>query len=273
MEEITENIKEVQSISLEILKFIDKVCKENDIKYSLCGGTLLGAIRHKGFIPWDDDIDIFMLRKDYDKFLEIMDKDSKTNKKYKALHFSENCKDYFYRFTKVVDLDTVLTESTYITPKDMGVFVDIFPMDDVDTKNIKKVVKKNKKLGSLLAISANKKAGIKGNSFAKKCAKFVVSLYAKPFGWKHWAKKSEKYATSFNGKGFDHIFAFSGAYGIKDVFPKSMFDEFVELDFEGYKFPAIKQWDMYLKQLYGDYMTPPSPEKQITHHDFKAYKK
>lgn len=273
MEEITENIKEVQSISLEILKFIDKVCKENDIKYSLCGGTLLGAIRHKGFIPWDDDIDIFMLRQDYDKFLKIMDEDSKTNKKYKALHFGENCKDYFYRFTKVVDLDTALTESTYITPQDMGVFVDIFPMDDVDTKNIKKVVKKKDHILRWLTYATNNKNKTNYKSPVKKIAKFIAVAYAKSFGWKHWTKKSEKYATSFNNKGFDHIFAFSGAYGIKDVFPKSMFDEFVELDFEGYKFPAIKQWDMYLKQLYGDYMTPPPPEKQITHHDFKTYKK
>lgn len=273
MEEITDNIKEVQKISLDILKYIDKVCKENNIKYSICGGTLLGAIRHKGFIPWDDDIDIFMLRQDYDKFLKIMDENAKTNQKYKALHFSNNCPNYFYRFTKVVDLDTVLTESTFITPKDMGVFVDIFPLDDIDMSNIKKIIKKNKRLAILLGISANKKAGIKTDGIAKKIAKFIISFYAKPMGWKHWTQKSEKLATSFNNKGYDHIHAFSGAYGIKDIFEKSMFDELVEVEFEKNKFPAIKEWDKYLKQLYGNYMQLPPKEKQITHHDFKSYKK
>ena len=90
------DLKEIQKIGLNTLKFIDKVCKENDIKYSLCAGTALGAIRHKGFIPWDDDIDIMMTRENYDKFLNIMD--NLQDKNYKCLHFGKKFPNYFYRF-------------------------------------------------------------------------------------------------------------------------------------------------------------------------------
>ena len=273
MREITD-IKEVQQTALNILVYIDKICSENNIKYSLAGGTLLGAIRHKGFIPWDDDIDIMMHRDEYEKFLKVMDEDAKTNKKFKCLHYSKNCPDYYYRFTKVVDLDTHLEESNIKTPKDSGIFVDVFPLDGIDMKKAKKLISKTVFLGRMVANASMTKAYIKndkkGKALIKKC---FVYPFAKMFGPNFWMKKYEKIAKSYKVSDYDNTICYCGCYREKDIMPKALFDEMIDLDFEGYKFMAVKDYEYYLISLFGDYMTPPPPEKRITHHDFRIYKK
>lgn len=274
MEEITNNTKEVQRIALGILKYVDKVCRENNIKYSLAGGTLLGAIRHKGFIPWDDDIDLMMLRPDYEKFLKIMDEDAKTNKKYKALHYSDNCPNYFYRFAKVVDLDTCVSESTLIVPKDMGVFVDIFPVDGIDIKNPHKPILKTLFYARMLAHSAMLKVNKKDVKLSKYLVKkFIIYPYAKLWGPKHWMKKHENYIKKFDVDKFDNSISYSGCYRERDIIPRKDFNEYIELTFEGQKFLTIKNYEPYLVSLYGDYMKLPPVEQQVSHHDLKIYKK
>lgn len=274
MEEITNNTKEVQKIALGILKYVDNVCRENNINYSLAGGTLLGAIRHKGFIPWDDDIDIMMLRPEYEKFLKIMDEDAKTNKKYKALHYSDNCPNYFYRFAKVVDLDTSVSESTFIIPKDLGVYVDIFPVDGINIKNAKKTINKTLFYSRMLAHASMFKVNrnnIKTSKYLVK--KFILFPYAKLFGAKHWMKKHEDYIKKFNVDKFEFSIAYSGCYREKDIIPRSDFNEYTELEFENCKFFSIKNYEAYLANLYGNYMQLPPVEQRVPHHDLKIYKK
>ena len=124
MREITD-IKEIQSIALNILKYIDKVCKENKIRYFLVGGTLLGAIRHKGFIPWDDDIDIFMDYQNYQKFMDCCDKYLDTEKFYFQ---REDTKELPYFFSKIRMNGTTCISPIDIKNKDFhyGIFVDVF---------------------------------------------------------------------------------------------------------------------------------------------------
>lgn len=271
MIEITNNTKEIQQIALNIMKYIDKICRENDIKYFLAGGTLLGAVRHKGFIPWDDDIDINMLRPDYEKFLKIMD--NIKHDQYKCLHYGENFPNYAYRFAKVVDLNTKLQESTLISHQDMGVFVDIFPIDGMNIKKWKRPISKTVFLTQCLVTASYKKMPKIKNKF-KYFAKSILRLYTKMFGWKYWLKRHEKYIKKYQDLDkFEHRYAFSGCYRYKDIMPKELFDEVIELKFEDTKFLAPKNYDYYLSSLYGDYMTPPPPEKQVTHHDLKIYKK
>ena len=130
----TINTEELKKIQVEILDYVDKFCEERNIKYSLYAGTLIGAVRHKGFIPWDDDIDIMMLRSDYERFLKELheEKDSR----YKILDFRYD-HSYHYAFAKVIDSKTQLREEV-IDPYDgLGIYIDIFPIDVLPDNKLK----------------------------------------------------------------------------------------------------------------------------------------
>jgi len=122
------DLTELHQKLLEILEYIDKICKENNIKYSLCAGTVLGSIRHKGFIPWDDDLDVMMIRSEYNRFLECARKEN--NEKF---FLQEERKDCPYYFSKIRMNGTTLIEKTDVKKKwrkmHQGIFVDVFPVD------------------------------------------------------------------------------------------------------------------------------------------------
>ena len=269
MREITD-IKEIQKISLDILKYIDKVCKENNIQYFLAGGTALGAVRHKGFIPWDDDIDLMMTRPNYEKFLEVMDKTE--HPQYKALYCDEKFPNYFYGFTKVVDLSTELHEATYITCDQLGIFVDIFPIDGAP-KNAEKIIKQYNRIKSLLNIASLKSFLPSTKGKLKNICKLIIYPFIKLFGWKLWHKKRVNLIKKCDFNKCEHSTIYEGMYKLKEIMPKSIYDDVIYVQFEDDKFPILKDYDKYLSSIYGDYMTPPPKEKQITHHDFKIYKK
>ena len=263
------DLKEIQKIGLNTLKFIDKVCKENDIKYSLCAGTALGAIRHKGFIPWDDDIDIMMTRENYDKFLNIMD--NLQDKNYKCLHFGKKFPNYFYRFAKVVDLNTYVEEINFPRHNDMGLFVDIFPIDGMPEDKAVERTKKYAKWGLIHYTAASKKFIKSDKGVLRTIAKYFVWAFYKIIGWKHLVKKSDKFLREYKIEDCKYAGVYD-EYESREIMPKEIFDEFIEVDFETSKFPIIKNYDLYLTKLYGDYMTPPPPEKRQQHHII-AFKK
>ncbi|MCI5496988.1 MAG: LicD family protein [Firmicutes bacterium] len=273
MKEITE-IKEIQKIAFEILKFVDKFCRKHNIKYSICGGTLLGAVRHKGFIPWDDDIDIMMPREEYERFLKLMDNQYKNGDKYKCLHYGKNFPDYYYRFAKVVDLSTTLQESTFINNKELGIFIDVFPLDGIPSNHPLRYAKKSHYYGRMLIHSNMSKVNKNGIPIGKYLIKkYLLYPFAKLYGRDYWLKKHENYVKSFHFNDYEYCNLYAGGIGINEMFPRKFFDEIIDIDFEGYKLQTIKEYEKYLEHAYGDYMTPPPPEKQITHHEFKIYKK
>lgn len=130
MKKIT--IEEAKKIELDILSYIDDFCKKNNIEYFINYGTLIGAVRHKGFIPWDDDIDISMTRENYDKFIEYYKNDKS---KYKLLALETN-KHYFNNFAKIVDSTTRIDNTRIYKSYPSGIFIDIFPMDSFADKKI-----------------------------------------------------------------------------------------------------------------------------------------
>lgn len=268
--EITD-VKEIQKIALDILVYIDKVCRENNIKYSIAGGTLLGAVRHKGFIPWDDDIDIVMLREDYDRFLEIMDNTPST--KYKALHFGKNFPNYAYTFTKVVDLDTRLFEFNTINNPDLGVFVDVFPIDKIPENNADRIIKKDLRMRSFIWNSASVRLSLKNKNLIKKVLKPFLFTYSKLMGHLFWLKKHDKFLRNLNKIDTKKGYCFCGAYAYKDYYDIDWFDNLIDLEFEGHKFLAFSKWHDSLTRLYNNYMELPPVEKRISHHDFKIFKR
>lgn len=269
MEQIID-INEIHSLLLGTLEFIDKVCKENNIKYSVVGGTAIGAIRHKGFIPWDDDVDIGMLREDYEKFLKIMDSGKYNDTKYKCLHYSPLYPNYYYRFAKMVDTTTSLTESNLIRNENMGLFVDIFPYDYVDETKIKKAIKKTR-INSLMLVYASRKHYIWHKNFFKNFIALPAYTWAKILGKDFWMKKCIKIEQACKTK-TEIVAPFGGAYGIKEIMPISIFDSTIRVPFETIEVELFNNYDTYLTNIYGDYMTPPPPEKRIPH-SIKVYKK
>lgn len=267
---------EQKKIELEILIYIDELCRQNHINYSLIGGTLIGALRHKGFIPWDDDIDIFLLRGDYERLIDLI----RDSERYKV-YIPGETENYFYGFTKIMDTRTVSYNSfeKELGFPEMGVFIDIFPFDNIpegyDDKMIKAVNSYQKK-----AIIANRTASYyysdnKVKSFVKKVMLYIPHvLYAKK-NTAYWMDMAVKTAKAYADKNTEYIGSFFGNLtkrtGKKEIFPREVFEGYIEAEFEDHNFKIMKNYDAYLTAMFGDYMTPPPEEKRVLPHDYEFY--
>lgn len=266
MKELT--LRELKEIELEILNAFDAFCKKNKLKYGLAYGTLLGAIRYKGFIPWDDDVDVLMPREDYNRFL-------KTYKDSDRFHLFAYERDHetLFPFAKLCDMTTVKIEHGFYSGVKLGVDIDIFPLDhfDNDLKKAKREVKKINKYMFYLASSKAKK-NISSN-ILKRFLKGIIIFYCKIRGSKYYVNKIIKSTIKVEQKKSQYMGTKSWCvYGEKNIVPSSAFYEFINVEFEGYQFPAPTGYDTYLTCLYGDYLPEPPKEKQKTHHNFTAYK-
>lgn len=261
LKEIT--IDELKDIQLEILDYVDSFCQKHNIMYSLACGTLLGAIRHKGFIPWDDDIDIQMLRPDYEKFITLFKKEQHER------FYIQTKSDYVdIPYAKVSTNDTVLIEehSRNIT----GVNIDLFPIDGV--KDLKDFNKRHKKVLRLYQWYS-----IKNFEYSR-----CPSLFAKLklaikklllFGMSNTdiQTKIENIAQKYSIEECDYLFEMVAGRIYKNPFHKDAFTSTFNTPFEDKEYHALNGYDEYLKACYGDYMKLPPKEKQVTHHNFKAY--
>lgn len=267
MREITD-IKELQLIELDILKYFDWICRKNNLTYFLAGGTLLGAIRHKGFIPWDDDVDVIMPRQDFERLIELFKKD---NSNYTLLY--PGCSsDYYYTFGKLIDNRTVLDEYTYSDIEGMGVYIDIFILDGLPDKEIllKKHFDKLTKLRRKINRFSTRKPDIKNGLI-----RFLWNYY-------HYAiwrfgdinalqEKLIKLSRKFDYYESKFVFVCGGAYGTKDIFTQIMYGCGMDCTFEDVIVRIPSDYELNLKQLYGDFMKLPPEEKRISHHSFRAW--
>ena len=235
---------EIKEIQLGILDYVDEICKKNDIPYFLSYGTMLGAVRHKGMIPWDDDIDISLYRKDYERLLKAIEEDN--HPVYRVLSYD--------------------TSSWYL-------FIDVFPIDQFSDLSI---VDKSYKYVALRQLAYIKKErAVHGDSklkdFLRLCTWYPLRLVNPRYFYK---KIDELVKNSVTDNP-----AYEGAIGVgkekmKEVFPAGTLKELILTEFEGRMVPIPKNYDAFLTQMYGDYMTPPSKEMQEWYsHSIKAYRK
>lgn len=258
------NSEELKSLQLNILKVISDFCHLNNLKYSLAFGTLLGAVRHSGYIPWDDDIDIMMPRKDYDIFIN-----SFSNDKYRILYFPKY-KDYFLPFAKVIDTRTILKEDT-ILKYNLGVNIDVFPIDNCPyIEDEKKWFRKKSFINNLYAI---KKITLsKNRSLLKNFIILVARLILVPLSLSKLCKIIQNMAVQYASinTGRKGILITENT-NLKWMLPAEVFDSYKEISFEENDFMSIADTHTYLKATYGNYMKLPPEEKRITHHAFEAY--
>lgn len=258
---------EFQKISLEILKGIHNFCIKNDIKYSLGYGTMLGAIRHKGFIPWDDDIDIVMPRPDYNRFVETFVAENL------SIISPENNPAFYAPFANVYDVRTILFEKNKkMKGVDIGVKIDIFPLDATPDSedDYNKLIKKMSFWNRVLAAKTNKLT-MYFNQPTKLIKVSLIRLLFIRTSIKTIQKKIKEIATKadFNNTIYLDNIVFNTYIGKRHR--KACYNSYVKKEFEDFDFLVAEGYDEILSTIYGDYMTPPPIEKRCSNHNFIAY--
>lgn len=270
MELSESELAEIKSIELELLREFVRICNKHKISYVLAGGTCLGAIRHKGFIPWDDDIDVSMTREDYDRFAEVVESDLDDAKfVFQSIDTEPNCG---FVFGKLRRKDTILSEDySYHIDMSQGVWIDIFPYDRVP--NDKRTRALYLKMVSVLKHLYIVKCGYRmpeGKSrianFAYYFAKAFCSVMPLSLLIGALNKTMRQYE---NDSSCQLVYPFGGAYGEEvELIPRTMVTTTASVSFEGEQYLTFADYDTYLTKHYGDYMKLPPVEKRVggVHH-------
>lgn len=257
-----EKLRPLQLTMLEILKIFDRFCREHDIKYSLYAGSLLGAVRHKGFIPWDDDLDVCMERSEYDRFVALWQQSPSEGY---ILQNKENTPAYWQSFSKIrKDHTTFLQEDREAGKYHTGIFLDVFPLDRMPSGKLNRMVYKWNcmkyqlltrefvppkagivmRLGSavmLACISKNRRERVRGNTLRK--------------------------ITQYNDQRDLEVAAIETMASLRKPFAPDMLDAYVDLPFEDGEFMCFAGWHDHLCRKFGDYMQlPPVEERAWRHH-------
>ena len=259
----------LQEKQLDILKCFIKVCDKYNLEYFLVYGTALGAIRHKGFIPWDDDIDVGMPRKDYDEFIKLQD-EFKGTPYFIQTFKSDPC--YIYNYAKLRDSSTTFLENAFKNHRiNQGVFIDIFPVDGMarEVGDREKIGKKNKFIWRQVYFSylpALRRKVHKRTFFKDILLNIVAGLFY-VFDIAHYRnKRVERFVKKIpleEAKMAGIMFGFTWRINCMDA---DIFRETIKVPFEDIEVKVPKQYDKYLTNLYHDYMKFPPKEQQVGHH-------
>lgn len=271
------DINELKTIQMDILGAVHRFCVSHNIRYSLACGTMLGCARHKGYIPWDDDIDIYLLREDYNRLIDIFPDTLEGHYKFACL---ERTSDYCIPFGKVYDDRTVFQESHAYTSY-IGVNIDVFPVDAVPDNDDAwlRYDKKRRfwqnlfglKIGGDIKVLRfhSDRSLLKniGMSFRKLIVKILFSLIS----LRTFAKLLQRIAMKYDKKQSKRVFECCQGAFQKHPFPRSLFDDLRPMPFEGREFMAFADYDAYLTNGFGNWRELPPEEKRISHHTFKAW--
>lgn len=261
-------LDELKQIELNLLKIFSKFCEQNKLRYFLAYGTLIGAVRHKGFIPWDDDIDVLMPRPDFNRFIQLMQVNDLEE------HVDVLCPlvspNYTFPFIKVVDKRTIAYEPLREEKDQCGVWVDVFPMDGIPTSEIMSRWLFFKARIYRISLQLSFTSQLHATSTLRKLVKAPWRFFCKKLGYKRILEKLIKNAVkySYNDEAFVGCVVWN--YGNKEKTLKKCYEKYVSLQFENYFFFAGQGYHEILTRIYGDYMQLPPEEKRINHH-LKAF--
>lgn len=265
------SLDEIKIIELEILREVHMICVKHGIKYTLAAGTLLGAVRHQGFIPWDDDIDIAMPRPDYDKFLRVCELEKHDFK----LICNENNKNYKCLFAKAYAKNTIIVDDVIDNNgTNIGVYIDIFPIDGMGKtyNTARSLIMKTEIYRNIIIASCWKKYEFsKTRPLIFEPIRLFFYLMSRFLYVDKLINIVMKYERKFDFKDSNYVGCICGSYRYKGIMNKKMFTNYIKLSFMGSEYYCIQEYDKYLKILYGDYMQLPPVDERITHHTFKAY--
>lgn len=269
-----DSLRKLQLAELDLLKEFDLVCKEHGILYFAMGGTLLGAIRHQGFIPWDDDIDIGIPRPEYDRLEVILSDEKYRYLQYRSFHVDSGYNRYFARIespkVKVIRRDKSVPETS-------NAWIDIFPLDAMpnnkilrclhkyrvlmlraeyrisDYEHLVDTTKKNRPLAERIVLAAGKH-----------------KIFRKIFRTRKCLFKLEKTLKKYDYHHTDYLVNAMGAWSFKEMFRKEHYGNGTLYCFEDMKILGPDNYDFVLKQMYGDYMTPPQKNEDMNHHKLEV---
>lgn len=269
-----EDIKKLKEIELEIFRHFIEIYNENSLRYFVVGGTALGAVRHKGFIPWDDDIDVALPRGDYEKFLIAAQKSLPSNM-FLQTYITD--KNYPNPFAKLRQSDTAFIEkSTSKIKMNHGVYVDIFPLDGYSRSGIKgKLLGLKERILKISVASVFVSGNISRNKFRAIVKRAIARLLP---DYRASVRRLDTMYKKIPYEDAEIIVNFCGAWAEKEIMPKAYFGDGIEGEFEGIKVVLPAKTHEYLTALYGDYMTLPPEEERVGHHYYtvidleKSYK-
>lgn len=258
MKEMT--LDESKRIQIEMLRELDAFCRSHDIKYSVAYGTLIGAVRHKGFIPWDDDIDVTMVRSEFEKFLKVW-----KSEKYELLVPMRKKRWEF--FARIVDPNTYVKFNKF-PESPFGVWLTIFPVDSRPDDESEWLEQK-KKIDHYATL-ARFKCTVLTTDKLRNFFKRISHVLAAPLSLEKINKNVMQYATQYEDKHTNKKIVWVN-YNTYEQYPASLFDDYVDLQFEDITVRAMAGYDTYLRTAYGDYMQLPPIEQQQPSHDYTAY--
>ncbi len=261
MKKIT-TIEEIQDIQFDMMMYVKRIAQKNNIKVMLSGGTLLGAARHQGFIPWDDDVDLMLMRKDYEKLIKCIEQDKQS--RYRVMTI-KNTPTYPFSFAKIVDTKTRVKMNKEMAIENMGVAADIFPIDALPTN-----AKMQKEMMSVYGKLVYTVFDLRDTNYRKLEQGFSYRI--RTLGARLCSRLIGGLAALFPLKKATHVAVVMGQYKEKEIMKKTDMMYQTEVIFRGEKFLAPRGYEKYLTSLYGkNYMNLPPKSWQRPKHAINAY--
>ncbi len=263
-------LRKLQLCELKIMERFAEICDKNGLRYFLMGGTFLGAVRHKGFIPWDDDIDVGMPREDYDRFCDLVD--DALPESYVFRNFTKGNEMTIY-YSRIEDSSFVIRDFSANINRIRYAWIDIFPLDGMPNNGVLRNIHKFVLLSCKLALQYSNfstvvNQDLPGRRGLEKVLIGVGNLI-KPerfFNTQDCLWKLDKALRKYRYADSNQVVNFLGAYKFREMFPKEIYEKTADYEFEGKRYCAPADYDKVLSQMYGDYMTPPPDADKYKHH-------